>query len=92
VGGEPEQIASGPTEEEGVATALRGRSLITSVGTDQSALWVHDSRGDREVSSEGFSFLNSIGMTSSPNGHKLWFSAGHRAPSLGQRPATRGNP
>ncbi len=56
-GGEPEQITSGPTEEEGIAMAPDGRSLVTSVGTDQSALWVHDSRGDREVSSEGYSFL-----------------------------------
>ena len=52
-GGQPEQITSGPTEEEGIAMAPDGRSLITSVGTDQKALWAHDSRGDREVSSEG---------------------------------------
>jgi serine/threonine protein kinase/Tol biopolymer transport system component len=72
-GGEPEQITSGPTEEEGVAMCLDGRSLITSVGTGQSALWVHDARGDREVSSEGYSFLTSIGMTFSPDGSKLYY-------------------
>jgi hypothetical protein len=30
--GEPEQITSGPTEEEGLALAPDGRSLITSIG------------------------------------------------------------
>ena len=34
-GGQPEQITSGPTEEEGIAMAPDGRSLVTSVGTDQ---------------------------------------------------------
>jgi Tol biopolymer transport system component len=53
--GEPEQITFGPTEEEGVAIAPDGRSLITSVGMRQSAIWIHDGSGDREVSSEGFS-------------------------------------
>ena len=72
-GGEPEQITSGPTEEEGIAMAPDGRSLVTSVGTDQSALWVHDSRGDREVSSEGYSFLTSTGKTFSPDGRKLYY-------------------
>ena len=72
-GGEPEQITSGPTEEEGIAMALDGRSMVTSVGTDQSALWVHDSRGDREVSSEGYSFLTATGTTFSPDGRKLYY-------------------
>jgi len=52
--GEPEQITFGPTEEEGIAVASDGRSLITSVGMHQSAIWIHDASGDREVSSEGF--------------------------------------
>jgi eukaryotic-like serine/threonine-protein kinase len=72
-GGEPEQITSGPTEEEGIAMAPDGRSLVTSVGTAQSAVWVHDSRGDREVSSEGYSFLNAGGTTFSPDGRKLYY-------------------
>jgi hypothetical protein len=31
-----------------------GRSLITSIGTRQSALWIHDGRGDRPLSSQGY--------------------------------------
>ena len=52
--GAPEQITFGPTEEEGVAVAPDGRSLITSVGTSQSAIWIHDARGERAISSEGY--------------------------------------
>ncbi|HKS95990.1 MAG TPA: protein kinase, partial [Terriglobia bacterium] len=72
-GGEPEQITSGPTEEEGIAMAADGRSLVTSVGTSQSAVWIHDSRGDREVSSEGYSFLTQAGNAFSPDGRKLYY-------------------
>jgi Tol biopolymer transport system component len=51
--GQPEQITSGPTEEEGIAVAPDGRSLVTAVGVRQSSVWVHDSRGDRQISLEG---------------------------------------
>jgi eukaryotic-like serine/threonine-protein kinase len=51
--GQPEQITSGPSEEDGVAVAPDGRSLITSIGLQESAVWIHDDRGDRPLSSEG---------------------------------------
>lgn len=51
--GQPEQITSGLTEEDGVAVAPDGRSLITSIGMRQSAIWIHDARGDRPLSSQG---------------------------------------
>ncbi|HEX7360399.1 MAG TPA: winged helix-turn-helix domain-containing protein, partial [Bryobacteraceae bacterium] len=51
--GKPEQITFGPTEEEGVAVEQKGRSLITSVGVRQSAIWIHDPNGDRPLTSEG---------------------------------------
>jgi serine/threonine protein kinase len=54
--GRPEQITSGPTEEEGIAMALDGLSFITSVGSRQSSVWVHDASGERQVSFEGYSF------------------------------------
>ncbi len=54
LGGEPEQITSGPTDEEGIAVAPDGRSLITSIGMRQSAVWIRDARGERAVSSEGY--------------------------------------
>jgi hypothetical protein len=52
--GKPEQISFGPTEEEGIAVAPDGKSLITAVGIRQSSVWSHDSSGDKPISSEGF--------------------------------------
>ena len=53
-GGEPEQITSGATEEEGVAVAPDGQSLITSVGQEESEVWVRDAAGERRISSQGY--------------------------------------
>ncbi len=52
--GEPEQVTSGATEEEGIAMAPDGKSLITSVGLRESTIWVRDRQGERQISSEGF--------------------------------------
>ncbi len=52
--GKPEQITFGATEEEGLAVAPDGKSLITSVGSAESAVWIHDGNGDRQLSSIGF--------------------------------------
>jgi eukaryotic-like serine/threonine-protein kinase len=52
--GAPEQITFGPLEEEGIAVAPDGRSLVTSVGTRRSAIWIHDAAGERAISSEGY--------------------------------------
>ena len=46
-----------------------GRSFVTSIGTRQSTIWVHDARGDRQIASEGLSMLPSI----SPDGRKLYY-------------------
>jgi Tol biopolymer transport system component len=54
--GQPEQITSGPTEEEGIAMAPDGRSFITAVGLRQSSVWIHDTGGERQVSLEGYSY------------------------------------
>jgi eukaryotic-like serine/threonine-protein kinase len=55
-GGPLQQITFGPTDEEGVAVAPDGRSLITAIGQRQSAIWIHDDKGDRPLSSEGLAF------------------------------------
>jgi serine/threonine protein kinase/WD40 repeat protein len=67
--GTPEQITSGATEEEGIEFAPDGRSFLTSIGTHQSTLWIHDSRGDRQVTSEAYTFLPSF----SYDGKKLYY-------------------
>ena len=52
--GNPQQVTSGPTEEEGIAMASDGKSLITSVGLVESTIWIHDANGERQISSEGY--------------------------------------
>ena len=52
--GTPEQITFGPIEEEGVAIAPDGKSLVTSAGNRRSTIWIHDAGGERALSSEGF--------------------------------------
>jgi dipeptidyl aminopeptidase/acylaminoacyl peptidase len=51
--GAPEQITFGPLEEEGIAVAPDGRSLVTSIGMRRSAVWIHDAAGERAIVSEG---------------------------------------
>jgi DNA-binding winged helix-turn-helix (wHTH) protein/Tol biopolymer transport system component len=51
--GRPEQITFGPTEEEGLAVDPDGHSVITSMGVQASAIWIHDEQGERSLSSEG---------------------------------------
>ena len=52
--GIPEQLTYGPTEEEGVTVAPDGRSLVTSLGTRRSAIWMRDAAGERAITSEGY--------------------------------------
>ena len=52
--GQPEQITFGPSEEMDIALALDGRSFITSVGSLNRTLWLHDGDGERQITSEGF--------------------------------------
>ncbi|HEY8715061.1 MAG TPA: protein kinase [Candidatus Acidoferrum sp.] len=59
-GGKPEQVTFGPTEEEGIAIASDGKSLITSVGTTDATAWVHDQNGDRQLSSDGNTFDSTL--------------------------------
>ena len=51
--GPPEQITTGPGEEQGLAMAPDGKSLITSVGARKSSVWMHDARGEHAISPEG---------------------------------------
>jgi eukaryotic-like serine/threonine-protein kinase len=67
--GKPQQVTTGATEEEGIAVAPDGASLITSVGLRESTIWVHDERGERQVSSEGFAQNPEF----SPDGKKLYY-------------------
>lgn len=67
--GVPEQVTSGPTEEEGIAMASDGLSFITSVGSRQSSVWLHNANAERQLSLEGFSFDPRI----TPDGKRLCY-------------------
>jgi Tol biopolymer transport system component len=67
--GAPEQLTSGPTEEEGLAIAPDGRSLITSVGLTLRSVWLHDASGERQISLEGYAYYPML----SADGRKVCF-------------------
>jgi eukaryotic-like serine/threonine-protein kinase len=58
--GVPGQVTSGADEEQGISIAPDGRSLVTSVGGSESTLWLHDAKGDRQITFEGYAFLPSF--------------------------------
>jgi Tol biopolymer transport system component len=65
----PEQITSGPTEEEGIAMAADGHSFVTAVALRSSSLWLRTAAGERQVSIEG----NAVDAKFSPDGKKLFY-------------------
>jgi serine/threonine protein kinase len=73
--GKIEQVTSGPTEEEGIAFAPDGTSIVTAVGIQRSSVWLHDSRGDRLLTSEATAALADVrnGGPFSPDGEKLYY-------------------
>jgi eukaryotic-like serine/threonine-protein kinase len=67
--GQPEQVTSGLTEEEGLAMENGGKALLTSVGSQDASLWIKDPSGDRQVSAEG----NTFAGTFSADGKELFY-------------------
>jgi DNA-binding winged helix-turn-helix (wHTH) protein/Tol biopolymer transport system component len=78
--GQPQQITSGPTEEEGIAMAPDGRSIVTAVGLESVSLWVHDARGERQISLEG----NATEPKFTADGRKLCYRIVTKAPNFFQ--------
>ena len=67
--GPAQQVTSGTTEEEGIAMSPDGKSLLTSVGVQDNTIWIHDTGGDRQLSSEG----NAFATWFSRDGNKLYY-------------------
>lgn len=75
--GKPEQITSGPTEEEGIAMAPDGRSFVTAVSLQGASLWLHDPSGERQISLEG----NAGNPVFTPDGAKILYRVVKEPPS-----------
>ena len=83
--GGPQQLTASLGEEQGIAMAPDGESLITSVGTSDRSVWVHDQEGERQVSSQGYSstprlssdgsrvfYIESANSSQRDRGGELW--------------------
>ena len=79
--GMPEQITSGPSEEEGIAMAADGRSFVTAVGQRQRTVTLHEAGGDRQISLEGYAYNPKF----TPDGKKLLLPNSERLSTF-QRP------
>ena len=78
--GQPQQFTSGLTEEEGIAMAPDGRSFVTAVALESSFIWVHDARGERQISLlEG----NAAYPKFTPDGKKLCYRIVKAVPRFG---------
>jgi Tol biopolymer transport system component len=71
--GGPEQITFGPTDEEGIAVEPKGQALITSAGVHESAVWIHDGAGERQLSSEGEVVGGSCCAAFSQDGSSIYY-------------------
>ena len=69
--GVPQQLTASLSEEQGIAMAPDGGSLVTSVGTSERSVWVHDQEGERQVSSQGYS----LGPRFSSDGSRVFYLA-----------------
>ena len=69
--GTVEQITFGATDERGIAVAPDGRSLVTSIGSQQSSVWVHFRGADQQISYQGYAYEPSF----SANGSILFYLA-----------------
>ena len=69
--GQPQQITFGPTDEETVACTADGHALLTSLGREQSRIWLHAGGSERVLTGE--SYASSPWL--SADGHRLYFLA-----------------
>jgi len=79
--GQPEQITSGPTEEEGITLDPNGGFFITSLGLRQRTVSIRDVRGEHQISGEGYAYSPKF----SGDGKKLYYRIlkGGTSPFLG---------
>jgi hypothetical protein len=69
--GQAQQITFGPTDEETVACAPDGRSLLTSLGREQSTIWLHAAGSERVLTTENYASSPWL----SPDADRVYFLA-----------------
>lgn len=67
--GQPERLTTEASEQEGTTVTADGKSLITTVGIVQSAIWLHDKDGDRQLTFQGVAVLPKM----SPDGASVYY-------------------
>jgi Tol biopolymer transport system component len=70
--GATEQLTFEPTEEEGIAIAPDGKSLVTSVGEERSTIWIREEAGERQLTFEGSARLPYL----SSDGRRVFYQQG----------------
>ena len=76
--GEPEQVTFGPTAEEGIALAPDGRSFITAAVLQNVSIWLHDAKGERQISSlEGIA----VNPKFTPDGKRVCYTIVKQTPT-----------
>ncbi len=84
--GQPEQITSGPTEEEGIGMAPDGRSFVTAVAVQNVSAWLHDPNGERQILLEG----NTVNVRFTADGKTLFYKVVQQASSSWNHSETPG--
>lgn len=82
--GTPEQITFGATGEEGIAVEPDGRSIITSIGFNESAIWIHNPDGEQSMSSEGEVLNGRSPPSLSADGKVLYYLLRHPSANSGR--------
>jgi eukaryotic-like serine/threonine-protein kinase len=75
--GTPQQITFGPMEEMAVVATPDGRSLISSVGLDNSSIWLHSEHGETQLTTDRLGYSPWLSrdrqrlyyLRSNPNSH-----------------------
>src|SRR5262249_30727001 len=75
--GKPQQVTPGPSEEQGITIAPDGSSFVTAVALQSTSVWIHDAKGEREISLEG----NAANPRFTPDGKKLCYLVVKQAPN-----------
>ena len=76
--GEPQQLTTSLSTEQGIAVAPDGKSLVTSVGASEKSVWVHEKGGERQVSSQGYSYSPRL----SSDGTRLFYLQAVNSPQF----------